>query len=158
MTEGDLDAVAAIALTSFPNHFEGRPCFANRLALHPQGCFVLARDGEPARGYLIAYPWSAESAPPLNTSIESLPADAAVMYLHDLALHPQARGTGQAAAMVEQLAADARAAGWPALALVAVNAAESFWLRHGFQIHETPALRQKLATYGSNAHYMLRPL
>ncbi len=200
MRETDLDAVAAIATIGFPDHFEGRPCFANRLALYPSGCFVLAAadpsvipseaegsrraseklnspddasgkpDGIPrllphprdplgmTAGYLIAYPWRADSAPALDTLLETLPADPAVIYLHDLALHPDARGAGHAATIVEALAEDARAGGWPALALVAVNNAAPFWQRHGFKIRDTPPLRAKLASYGPDACYMVRAL
>ena len=158
MTAADLDAVADIAVLGFPDHFEGRVCFENRLALNPSGCFVLA-DGEGApHGYLIAYPWTAEAAPALNTLIDAVPADAAVMYLHDLALHPDVRGGGWSRPMVERLADDARAAGWPALALVAVNDAAPFWERHGFTVVEAPGMADKLAGYGPGARYMLRPL
>ena len=46
MTVADLDAVTAIAAIGFPDHFEGRDCFANRLGLNPSGCFVLAGEGK----------------------------------------------------------------------------------------------------------------
>lgn len=158
MTAADLDAVADIAAVGFPDHFEGRDCFENRLALNPSGCFVLADgEGEP-RGYLVAYPWTADAAPALNTLIEGVPADAAVMYLHDLALHPDVRGGGWSRPMVERLAGDARAAGWPALALVAVNDAAPFWERHGFTVVEAPEMADKLAGYGPDARYMVRRL
>lgn len=158
MTAGDLDAVADIAVLGFPDHFEGRDCFENRLALNPSGCFVLADgEGQP-RGYLIAYPWTAGAAPALNTLIEAIPADAAVMYLHDLALHPDVRGGGWPRPMVERLAHEARAAGWPALALVAVNDAAPFWERHGFSVVEAPGMADKLAGYGPDARYMVRRL
>lgn len=157
MTEGDLDAVADLALVAFPDHYEGRACFADRLALHPQGCFVLA-DADGIAGYLVAYPWRAGEAPALNTLIGTLPQDADVIYLHDLALHPRVRGQGWSRPIVERLAADARAAGWPALALVAVNDAAPFWARHGFAVEQSPALARKLASYGSDARYMVRPL
>jgi GNAT superfamily N-acetyltransferase len=158
MTAADLDPVAQIAVLGFPDHFEGRACFENRLALNPGGCFVLAgADGRPW-GYLVAYPWRAESAPALNALIEALPSDADVMYLHDLALHPDARGGGWTGPIVERLAAEAKAAGWPALALVAVNDAAPFWERRGFQVVESPAMAAKLQTYGPDARYMLRRL
>ena len=158
MTAADLDAVAEIAVLGFPDHFEGRDCFENRLALNPDGCFVLAgEDGRP-RGYLVAYPWRAGSAPALNTLIDALPADADVMYLHDLALHPEARGGGWTGPIIERLAAEAKAAGWPALALVAVNDAAPFWERRGFQVVERRAMAAKLQTYGPDARYMLRRL
>jgi len=158
MIDGDLDAVAAIAAIGFPDHFEGLDCFANRLAIYPSGCYVLAEDEGAPLGYLIAYPWMADAAPPLNTLIEGIPAGAEVMYLHDLAIHPDARGGGHSRVIVERITADARAAGWPRLALVAVNNATAFWERHGFQIRDTSTMRVKLASYGPKARYMVRPL
>lgn len=158
MTAGDLDAVAEIAAVGFPNHFEGRDCFANRLALNPAGCFVLADEDGAAKGYLVAYPWRANDAPALNTLIEAIPADATVMYLHDLALHPDARGAGWSRPVVERLAGEAKAAGWPALALVAVNDAAPFWEGLGFTVVESAAMAAKLASYGPGARYMVRRL
>lgn len=158
MTAEDLDAVAALALVAFPDHYEGRECFANRLALNPSGCFVLADAAGPAAGYLVAYPWRAGEAPALNTIVGALPEEADLIYLHDLALHPRVRGQGWSRPAVERLADDARAAGWPALALVAVNDAEPFWARHGFAVEESPAMTRKLAGYGPGARYMVRPL
>lgn len=158
MVEADLDAVAAIALIGFPDHFEGRDCFGNRLALSPSGCFVLADGDEAPKGYLVAYPWTDGSAPALNVLVEAIPADAAVMYLHDLALHPEVRGGGWSRPIVERLAGQARAAGWPALTLVAVNDAAPFWERHGFAVVDSPAIGAKLAGYGPDARYMVRRL
>lgn len=158
MTPADLDAVADIALVAFPDHFEGRDCFENRLALYPEGCFVLAEGEGTPRGYLVAYPWAADSAPALNTLIGSIRAGAAVLYLHDLALHPEVRGGGWTRAIVERLADQARAAGWPALALVAVNDAAPFWEGRGFTVVDTPAMADRLAGYGPDARYMTRAL
>tara|TARA_R110002124_G_scaffold10310_4_gene51590 strand:+ start:2699 stop:3181 length:483 start_codon:yes stop_codon:yes gene_type:complete len=158
MTAADLDAVARIAVIAFPDHFEGRPCFENRLTLNPSGCFVLAAgEGEP-QGYLVAYPWRADSAPALNTPIAAIPADAAVIYLHDLALMPGVRGGGWSRPIIERIADDARTAGWPVLALVAVNEAAPFWERHGFIIVEVQGMAAKLAGYGPGARYMSRRL
>lgn len=157
MREGDLDGVVEVARVAFPNHPEDRPCFAERLALNPAGCFVLT-DGGAVRGYMVAYPWVADSAPALNTLIGAVPTDATVMYLHDLALHPDARGGGHARPAVERLAAQARADGWPAIALVAVNDAAPFWNRLGFEVRSSDALAAKLAGYGDDARYMVRSL
>lgn len=158
MTATDLDAVAAVARIGFPDHFEGRDCFENRLALNPSGCFVLAGEDGFVGGYLVAYPWRADAAPALNTLIEAIPAEASVMYLHDLALHPDARGGGHTREIVERLARDARAAGWPAVALVAVNDAAAFWARNGFEVRTPPGMAEKLASYGDDARYMVREL
>ena len=158
MTEADLDRVAAIAVLGFPDHFEGRDVFANRLALAAQGCFVLAGNAGEPMGYAVSYPWRIDSAPPLNTVVEAIPIDADIIYLHDLALHPEARGAGATKAIVERLADQARSRGWPALALVAVNDATGFWAKHGFTVRESEAISAKLASYGSDARYMIRPL
>lgn len=157
MRADDLDAVVEIARLSFPDHFEDRACFQNRLALYPRGCFALAGEGG-VRGYLIAYPWRADAAPPLNTVIEGLPAEAEVIYLHDLALHPEARGAGATAEIVRRLVDQATEDGWPAVALVAVNDAAGFWARHGFQARTANGMAEKLAGYGADARYMVRPL
>lgn len=158
MTAADLDAVTDLAAIGFPDHFEGRDCFENRLALNPSGCFVLSDAGGEPRGYLVAYPWCPEAAPALNTVIEAIPADATVLYLHDLALHPDVRGGGWSDIIIERLADQARAAGWPRLALVAVNDAAGFWARQGFVVVDSPAIKAKLAGYGRDARYMIRPL
>ncbi|MEQ7156056.1 GNAT family N-acetyltransferase [Brevundimonas aurifodinae] len=157
MTPDDLDAVSAVAAVAFPNHFEDRACFANRLSLHPQGCRVLA-DETGLSGYIVAYPWRRGRIPPLNSLIDAVPDDADLTYLHDLALLPETRGAGHARIAIEALASEAAAAGWPALALVAVNDAEAFWTRHGFVTDPAPDLSAKLATYGPDARYMVRPL
>jgi GNAT superfamily N-acetyltransferase len=156
MAASDLDAVCTVARGAFPQHPEDREVFADRLALSPGGCFVLAAGEAPARGYLIAYPWRLDEAPPLNTVVGRLPDAPDVLYLHDLALAPEARGGGHAVRMVERLAQQAAQARWPAIALVAVNEAAPFWARLGFEPRDTPDMTRKLASYGEDARYMVR--
>lgn len=155
MTEADLDRVAEIATVGFPNHFEGRPMFANRLALSPAGSLVLETPGG-LEGYLMAYPWKADAAPALNTLIEAIPIEADVIYLHDLVLTPAVRGQGQSRPAVAAVVDLAKAGGWTTIALVAVNDAVDFWRRHGFEVRQTPGMAVKLASYGADARYMTR--
>ena len=158
MTEAEIDGVVTVARQSFPDHFESRECFENRLAICPAMSFVLADADDAVRGYLFAYPWKGETAPPLNTLIEAIPADADRVYLHDLALDPEVRGGGHTRAIVERLIDKARAEGWTTMALVAVNDATAFWQRMGFQPVTSPALAEKLASYGDDARYMVRAI
>ena len=158
MTAADIDGVVTVARLAFPDHFESRACFENRLDLYPAGSFALSDAHGAVHGYLFAYPWQGESAPALNTLIAALPADADRIYLHDLALHPRARGGGFTRPIVEQLATQARADGWPMIALVAVNNAADFWARLGFEAIDSPAIRVKLESYGPDARYMMRRL
>lgn len=157
MRANDLDRVAEIAAVGFPDHFEGRDCFENRLALHPHGCLVLQIEAA-LEGYLVAYPWRANSAPALNTLIEAIPSDAGVLYLHDLALTPAVRGRGWSKPAVRTVVDLAVAGGWATIALVAVNDAVDFWRGHGFEVKQTPDMAAKLASYGSDARYMTRNL
>lgn len=158
MTPMDLDGVVEIAHMSFPDHFEDRGCFENRLETFSTGCFVLGDDDRSVFGYLVSYPWKGASAPPLNSRIESLPANADRLYLHDLALHPDVRGSGWTRPMVEQLALTAHSDGWPILALVAVNRATAFWEGLGFHVVKDPEVQARLISYGPDARYMVRDL
>jgi GNAT superfamily N-acetyltransferase len=159
----DLDGVVRVARASFPDHFEDRACFGERLALYPRGCFVLDAGAADAKavdvaGYLIAYPWRSGSAPPLDSLIGALPADANLLYLHDLALRQDMRGRGFTKAIVNRLVTQARADRWPAIALVAVNRAAGFWVNAGFEIVHDEVVDKKLATYGAGAQYMVRKI
>lgn len=155
MTTDDLDGVVAVAVIGFPDHFEGRDCFENRLSVYPQGCFVLS-DDERVRGYLVAYPWILDSAPELDSRIDAVPDEASVLYLHDLALHPDTRGGGWSRPALEVVVDLANAGGFETVALVAVNDAVRFWEGHGFRVRMTPEMTAKLKTYGDDARYMTR--
>ena len=156
MTKADLDGVVEVAKVSFPDHPEDLACFDNRLALNPEGCFVLSDDQGGVHGYLVAYPWVRNSAPSLNTLIASLPVEPEVVYLHDLALHPSTRGGGYTRTVVEALAEQTRVAGFQRLSLVAVNNAAGFWERNGFKVMNPEGMAAKLASYGDDARYMER--
>ncbi len=107
---------------------------------------------------MLSHPWAAESCPPLNRLLGALPDGASSYYIHDLALLPAARGSGAAPAIVAALADHAAALGFAAMSLVAVNGSAGFWRRQGFAETAVPALADKLATYGADARFMVRPL
>ena len=164
----DVDGVVRVAAAAFPDHFEARACFAERLARFPQGCFVLAPtaaahsgSGAPdaVRGYLIAYPWPLGAIPPLNSLLGGLPDGVESVYLHDLALHPDLRGRGHARPAVDMLVAALGPLGTRRIALVSVNDTVPFWQAMGFApVAGDPALVRKLESYGEGARYMLREL
>ncbi len=52
----------------------------------------------------------------------------------------------------------ARRLGLPSLSLVAVNASAGFWGKQGFSVVADPRLEAKLASYGSDARFMMRPV
>lgn len=157
MTRADLAAVARIAVRVHPDYPEDPAVAAERLALAPEGCFVLeGADGIAA--YLLSHPWIDAAPPALDTALGALPAHPNVWYIHDIALMPEIRGQGAARAIVGTLESLARRHGLHRLALVAVNDSVPFWTRHGFADATTPALAEKLASYGGDAIYMTRDI
>lgn len=158
MQAGDIDGAVAVARVAFPDHFEARECFVERLALFAQGCFVLA-SADGVKGYLIAYPWPFGKVPPLNSLLGGLPKEREEFYLHDLAFDPGVRGQGHARPIVERLAGDLRALGGRRIALVSVNDSLAFWRGMGFEpVAGDEAMRRKLESYGGDSTYMAREL
>lgn len=157
MAPADLAAVGQIATVVHPGFPEDDAIFAERLALHPAGCRLLAVAGEPA-GYVISHPWRTGSLPALNALLGSLPGDADTYYIHDLALLPTARGTGAAGAIVLDLKRHALSLGFTGLSLVAVNNSAAFWRRQGFAETASGAVAGKLASYGDDARLMACPI
>lgn len=85
MAAADLPAVSSISDTVHGRYSEPVEVYAERLALHPTGCFVLEADAAPA-GYLITHPWRRDMPPKLGAMLQAIPPDADTFYLHDIAL------------------------------------------------------------------------
>lgn len=158
MEEGDLPAVNRIGDVVHVDYPEAPEVIAERLALYPAGCRLACIAGEPV-GYALMHPGRVGEAPPLDTLLGGLPADADCLYLHDIALLPAARGSGLGSAVLAEAEALARAAGFAMLALTSTPPARGYWLRQGFQPTQGgPALQAKLASYGAGMTYMTRPV
>lgn len=152
MLAGDLAAVSAIAESVHVDYPEAPALFANRLALFAAGCFMAVEDGQPV-GYCISHPGRLGAPPPLNTMMTGLPVAADCLYLHDLALLPQARGRRLGAALVARLEGVARAHGFDRIALTAVSNSDAFWSGLGFAQCACDALD----SYGA-ATYRVKPI
>jgi ribosomal protein S18 acetylase RimI-like enzyme len=140
MTEADLPGVVALAEAVHPHHPEEPAIFAERLALAPEGCWVLG----DAQGYALAHPWTGLAPPPLDTLLGAVPEGP--WHLHDIALRPAARGAGQAARLLAR---------WPVATLVAIAGTGGYWARQGFR--EVPCDDPAaLASYGAGARFMAR--
>jgi len=155
MRPADLAAVTALADRVHVEHPEAPAIFAERLDLFPSGCLALAAGAE-ILGYAVAHPGRIGAPPALNTLLGQLPTDADCLYLHDVALAPEARGHGQGASLLPHIVATARRHCLARLALIAVAGSEPFWQRQGFRREDAPALGVKLASYGTDAIYMAR--
>lgn len=140
MMPADLAEVDAIGTLCHPDLPEPPAVFAERLALFPAGCFVTTG------GYAIAHPW-AGAPPPLAALLGALPPAPDHLFLHDVALRPEARGRGLLPALLARL----DALGFAETRLVAVRGTSALWARHGFA-----ALRPAKPEYGPGAMEMRR--
>lgn len=151
----DAEGIAALSRYLLPDHPEEAAVFAERMALCPEGCHVLAGE-RGIMGYVISHPWRRRVIPPLNASLGTLPEQADCWYIHDLGLGEAARGAGAGSRIVGQLAEIARSFRISVLALVAVSGAAPYWERRGFRPLLTAASSPDLAQYGVDAAYMER--
>jgi len=136
MRPDDIAAISAISDTVHGEFTEAPEVLAARLAVYSAGCFVLETpdaDGGPI-GYLIAHPWHRDSPPALGMVLNALPSAPETMCLHDIALLPDARGTGAGGRALELVEELARAEALPDITLTAVNGADTYWERQGFTI------------------------
>ena len=157
MTAYDLEAVEDIASVVHPGFPESQDVLVERHELYRNGCYLLEIGVKPA-GYVLSHPWREGAPPPLNARLGGIPEDASTYYLHDLALLPVARRIGAASHIVEALVKHAQFGGFATMSLVAVNGSQGYWEKHGFTVADVPGLAEKLASYGADARYMVRPL
>lgn len=155
----DLAALMALQAQAYgASLVEPASAMAQRLAITPQTVWGLfAASGEMC-AYLLAYRSVPGAVAPLHHPFEPAPQPTA-LYLHDLAVHPGAKGQGLGLRLVEAALALARGEGLGGLGLVAVQGSQPFWRRQGFQDSRPDAASQAtLAGYGEGAAYLWRSL
>lgn len=153
----DLADVARIQRECYSGHFiESVESFAAKLSAHADFSFV-AESGGVAVGYVVAFPWTFGEVPELG-GLDYTPApDTDSLYLHDLAVIPDARSSGAAQRLFDAVLGAARSAGIRRIFLVAIGTASRYWRRHGFEaVAADEALERRLAGYGEGATYMAR--
>jgi GNAT superfamily N-acetyltransferase len=151
--DADIEAISRIADKIHPQLPESPAAFAEKLQLFPQGCFVLAPHGDVA-GYGISYPWMLDHIPSLSTLLRALPVWPNCLFVHDVAIVPEARGHGFAGLLMEILTHAAREHHLPCLALVSVYGSDILWSRYGFTVQPGTRVLEKLRSYGPTARYM----
>lgn len=158
MTLADLDLVLAIQQRCYPTAYhEPLAAFENKLRQSPRSAW-LATSGQRALAYLVTLPVDETHFPALHAANWAPPPAAKWLYLHDLAVDPDHRGSGAGQRLVEQAFGHAHAQGLEGLALVAVQGSQPYWARLGFQAREVDhaALQEKLHSFGDDACFMVR--
>lgn len=158
MAAADLPPVLDIQLACYGADFvEAGPLILRRLACAPATAWVAEREGQVC-AYLTAYPSQRGKLTALHGDFEPAGANADTLYVHDLAVHPQAHGLRLGAALVAHAMAHSHTQGWRHAALVSVQDSVAFWRHRGFIPAELAdaAQRARLASYPGAAAYMLR--
>lgn len=159
LTAADLPELLQVQCACYGEDFaESGEVFARRLASAAQCSLALEQAGR-MRAYLAAYRSRMSKITPLHGDFEAVEA-ADTLYLHDMAVHPDAAGLGMAQALLSSLWDRARAEGLRHTALVSVQGSRGYWERHGYAVHALadPQQQQRLDSYGEGALYMSRPL
>lgn len=164
MKADDLSHVMEIAAPVHAGYYEAREVFAERLALFPQGCRIAAHmtpaGTEEVIGYAFMHPTRHGQPPALNRLLLELEERADCLHLHDVALLPQARGSGLGRALVEEICQLGRAIGLQRATLVAVHDSGDYWRNAGFESDDQAHLQaaDAISSYGVGARYMSRTL
>jgi len=155
MRTGDMAAVLDIQSHCYDEtKLESPQSFIAKLDATPNTCFIALLANVPA-GYLVAVPVKDGHPPPLNDSSYSVPQAANALYLHDLAVHPSARGTGAADALIAAYFKALQESQVQIGCLTAVNTSSSYWEHFGFRA-AAPAEESsgRMVSYGEGALYM----
>lgn len=151
----DLDNILTIQdLCYFEIEPESSESMASKIIASPDTCFV-AKDKQEVWGYLLSIPALLGNPPQLDSKVQSVVDAPDCLYLHDLAIHPKARGKGIGQLLIHQFIKTARYQGFRFTSLISIQNSVAFWKKYGFQPVEPDVnLKQKLLSYGENATYM----
>ncbi len=153
----DLPAVHALQALCYPQGYqEPVDAFAAKLMASPDTAWGV--DHPEQTGVLLAYlfglPIQGVRWPSLHAAHCPSPEGADGLYLHDLSLHPDARGQGWGQALVAQAMQWATAGGLQALRLIAVQGSVPYWQKLGFAPIPDDELRAQgadLRSFGAQA-------
>lgn len=159
MQIADLNAVVRLQDHCYADEFYESPqVVAKRLMLYPQSCW-LACYQDKIWGYLFSYPSRLGQVNPLGAEFGQY-EQANCLYLHDMAVSPDARGQGVATTLLQQALNYAGTLGLSHAALVAVQNSAAFWQQQQFDVVEdlSEAASMALTSYGADAIYLARRL
>ena len=143
MVSSDLPQVMRIQRACYEQAFhEPRDAFAVKLHGSEGTCWV-ACDGLHIYAYLVSLVIMGDEIPALHATTWQPGSSPTWLYLHDLAIDPQFRGSGLSAWLLDAAKAYAHAHQLTAIGLIAVQGSEPFWAQTWF----CAALAQRQGLY-----------
>lgn len=158
VVDADLPAILAVQQACYGDGFlEPGDALASRWARSPAMCLVAARGAEVV-GYLLSHAWHAWTPPKLHVPLPAADAADVLWFVHDMAIAPTGRGQRLGERLYAAAHASAVAQGLNQSRLVAVQGADVFWRRLGYQpVTMGSEHRMTLhAIYGEDAELMER--
>ncbi|QSP95011.1 GNAT family N-acetyltransferase [Marinobacter salinisoli] len=151
----DWPAIDAIQRQAYPDDLhEEIAVLQQKQQRSPDTCWVVTDGDDQVAGYLLAHRWpSATDVPALDQPLPAIGGN--VMYIHDMALAPSARGRRLSRLLWQELIEQVRRENLTTLALVAVNDSQDYWQHRGFEI-TAPVAPEK--GYGNRAVQMVMTL
>lgn len=159
LNAADLAEVLSVQSRCYEGFFhESAAAFRAKLAASPDTHWICRREGQ-ALGYLVTLPVRSGKLPALDADCVEPVTAAEWLYVHDLAVLPEARSLGLGKRFMAEAERVARQKGLRGLALVAVQGADGYWAKAGFQprVGVSADLARKLASFGEGAMYMEKP-
>lgn len=133
MQIGDLHDVYHVQTLGFTEDlWESTETFKQILTDYPSGSFV-AEVGGNIVAYILSQP-ADETREDFDTGHWEIRGDEECLYLHDLCLSPDVRGTGIAQALVDQLGEYAKNK-FKKIVGISVQDTQKFWTKRGFIMH-----------------------
>lgn len=161
LSAADLGALLALQSRCYGAEFlESRSSFEAKLAAtEDRSTCWMAWQGDAALAYAVALPVTEQALPTLNAPLCERVASPDMLYLHDIAVSPDARSLGLAGRLLATLTERAQDLRLARLALIAVQGSVPYWERQGFEPWPArDALAAKLASFGASAQLMQRRL
>ncbi len=153
------DGIQAVQQSAYARElWESTVALAHKQQLSTTTCLVAQTSVGEVIAYIFSHPWQRRSIPKLNSILSSLPVNAEVLYIHDLAVHPAWHGQRLAQLLMAEVQRAAHELMLTEMALVAVQGAQTFWQRLTFveDVQAQAQLLESLQVYGDGACYMTR--
>ena len=158
--EEDVAAIFALQKHCYSENFhESEKAFLSKINGAKGFCWVAERHNT-LLAYLMSVPAKTTYLPCLNTENYQQPEGADILYLHDMAIAPQARGLGLKRLLLDKALACAEQAHFTRAVLIAVQNSVPIWEKEGFSVvdahkYEIGAI---VDSYGCDAKLMERYL
>lgn len=154
----DVAALARIQYECFGDEFlESEQSYRSKLESNPQTCFIAEQDNMVC-AYIIGLAVDEQSFPALNATSISTPIKPTILYLHDLSVVPNARGTGVSEVLIQHLLK--QSINFEHTMLIAVQGSLGFWQKYNFAPIDPKSwgLEQKVLSFGVDAVLMAKDI